>query len=170
MFYQRFLFSILSTFIFLTFANVSLHQSEIKHRRRKTVSSRNLNQRSSKAINFTFNQCSFKCPMKECSKTAVAFSQLPHLKKHMLSIHGKVSGRDHTNLMQVCQLTFLPFKDKPYMCSICKDFFKTKLELQQHSESCSVNGELSKDQILSENVSQSWVLFSWKFTDDFLSD
>lgn len=32
----------------------------------------------------------FKCPMDECRTLSVAFSQLPHLKKHMLSIHGKV--------------------------------------------------------------------------------
>lgn len=61
----------------------------------------------------------------------VAFSQLPHLKKHMLSIHGK---------------------DKPYMCEVCKDFYKTKQDLQTHSLSCPLNGDLTNDQLLSENV------------------
>lgn len=32
----------------------------------------------------------FKCPMPDCVPTSVAFSQLPHLKKHMLSIHGRL--------------------------------------------------------------------------------
>ncbi|CAG9801595.1 unnamed protein product [Chironomus riparius] len=56
----------------------------------------------------------FRCPIDECTKSAVAFSQLPHLKKHMLSIH-------HQSL--------------PYMCK-CKTFFKTKQELQQHYQTC----------------------------------
>lgn len=38
------------------------------------------------------------------------------------------------------------------MCQICKDFYKTKLELQQHTEKCSQRDDLSKDQILSETV------------------
>jgi len=38
------------------------------------------------------------------------------------------------------------------MCPTCKDFFKTKLELQQHSEKCSQIGDLSKDQLLNENI------------------
>jgi hypothetical protein len=66
-----------------------------------------------------------------CAPASVAFSQLPHLKKHMLSIHGK---------------------DKPYMCSHCKDFFKTKQELQTHSLSCSKDDSLTTDQALSESV------------------
>ncbi|KAL1129172.1 hypothetical protein AAG570_013702 [Ranatra chinensis] len=49
-----------------------------------------------------------------------AFSQLPHLKKHMLSIH-KTS--------------------KPYMCTACKSYFKTKSQLQEHFETCE-NGRL----------------------------
>lgn len=68
--------------------------------------------------------------MSECAASAVAFSQLPHLKKHMLSIHGK---------------------DKPYRCDVCKDFYKTKQELQQHAQNCFKNGD-SKDQMLNENV------------------
>lgn len=27
-------------------------------------------------------------------------------------------------------------KDKPYMCSVCNDFYKTKVELQSHSNVC----------------------------------
>lgn len=56
----------------------------------------------------------FKCPIDVCAKSQVAFSQLPHLKKHMLSIHGQ---------------------NKPYMCT-CETFFKTKQDLQQHSQNC----------------------------------
>lgn len=69
--------------------------------------------------------------MTECIKTAVAFSQLPHLKKHMLSIHGK---------------------DKPYMCEKCKDFYKTKQELMQHAQECKSQENLSKDEALNESV------------------
>lgn len=47
------------------------------------------------------------------------------------------------------------------MCNICKDFYKTKLELQQHAEKCFVDGELSKDQLLSENVSLHDFISSW---------
>lgn len=69
--------------------------------------------------------------MKECAVSAVAFSQLPHLKKHMLSIHGK---------------------DKPYRCEVCKEFFKTKQELQQHAQNCFKNGDSSGDHLLNDNV------------------
>lgn len=55
----------------------------------------------------------FKCPI--CVGTKLGFSQLPHLKKHLKSIHGQ---------------------DKPYMCEVCNAFFKTKLEIQQHSYDC----------------------------------
>jgi uncharacterized Zn-finger protein len=53
----------------------------------------------------------FKCLI--CPEKA--FSQLPHLKKHMLSIH-KTS--------------------KPYMCTACKSYFKTKIQLHEHFDSC----------------------------------
>lgn len=45
----------------------------------------------------------------------VAFSQLPHLKKHMLCIHKTT---------------------KPYVCSYCKTFHRTKSELEFHYASC----------------------------------
>ncbi|CAO1335303.1 unnamed protein product [Diamesa hyperborea] len=64
----------------------------------------------------------FKCPMPDCVPTSVAFSQLPHLKKHMLSIHGQ---------------------PKPYLCELCKDFYKTKQELMQHTHVCSKKERLS---------------------------
>lgn len=48
-------------------------------------------------------------------QTGLGFSQLPHLKKHLKSIHGL---------------------DKPYMCENCKEFFKTKYDIQQHSFEC----------------------------------
>lgn len=53
----------------------------------------------------------FKCILCE----NIAFSQLPHLKKHMLCIHKT---------------------DKPYMCAHCKAFFKTKHELDVHQAVC----------------------------------
>ncbi|XP_044735145.1 zinc finger protein 501-like [Chrysoperla carnea] len=53
----------------------------------------------------------FKCLLCE----NVAFSQLPHLKKHMLCIH-------KTN--------------KPYLCTHCKTFFKTKNDLEAHQLEC----------------------------------
>lgn len=58
----------------------------------------------------------FKCPV--CVDTETAFSQLPHLKTHMRAIHGL---------------------DKSYLCpSGCKQFFKTKNDLLQHSAECEV--------------------------------
>lgn len=53
----------------------------------------------------------FKCILCE----NIAFSQLPHLKKHMLCIH-------KTN--------------KPYMCVHCKTFHKTKNDLEVHYTIC----------------------------------
>jgi uncharacterized Zn-finger protein len=73
----------------------------------------------------------FRCPIEECAKSAVAFSQLPHLKKHMLSIHGQ---------------------SKPYMCT-CKMFFKTKQDLQQHAQTCSDKKQLTGDKSLEDSVS-----------------
>ncbi|RZF39647.1 hypothetical protein LSTR_LSTR001168 [Laodelphax striatellus] len=53
----------------------------------------------------------FKCLM--CADRA--FSQLPHLKKHMLAIHKT---------------------DKPYLCKPCGEFFKTKSQLLDHEREC----------------------------------
>ncbi|XP_055703922.1 zinc finger protein 569-like [Phlebotomus papatasi] len=55
----------------------------------------------------------FKCPL--CVEQETAFSQLPHLKKHMQAIHKQ---------------------DKPYMCESCNQFFRTKIELTQHNSEC----------------------------------
>lgn len=55
----------------------------------------------------------FKCLL--CTETGTAFSQLPHLKKHMSSIHGQ---------------------SKPYLCLGCNEFFKTKVEHQTHMADC----------------------------------
>ena len=55
----------------------------------------------------------FKCPL--CIQTESAFSQLPHLKKHMKAIHDQ---------------------EKSYMCEVCNEFFKTKIEHQQHTAMC----------------------------------
>lgn len=53
----------------------------------------------------------FRCPL--CDN--IAFSQLPHLKKHMLCIHKT---------------------DKPYLCRSCKTFYKTKNALEEHMAQC----------------------------------
>lgn len=58
----------------------------------------------------------FKCPI--CLKKGTAFSQLPHLKKHMQAIHGL---------------------DKAYMCANCSQFFKTKFEHSTHVANCTKN-------------------------------
>lgn len=55
----------------------------------------------------------YKCLI--CVENETSFSQLPHLKKHMQAIHGK---------------------ENPYMCSVCNVFYKTKVELQNHSVVC----------------------------------
>lgn len=45
----------------------------------------------------------------------ITFSQLPHLKKHMLCIHKS---------------------NKPYVCEFCKSFHRTKSELETHYATC----------------------------------
>uniref|UniRef100_A0A6M2DLX0 C2H2-type domain-containing protein n=2 Tax=Xenopsylla cheopis TaxID=163159 RepID=A0A6M2DLX0_XENCH len=55
----------------------------------------------------------YKCKL--CKDDLVAFSQLPHLKKHMLCIH-------KTN--------------KPYVCDNCEGFFRTKIDLNEHATEC----------------------------------
>ncbi|XP_018325948.1 zinc finger protein OZF-like [Agrilus planipennis] len=45
----------------------------------------------------------------------VAFSQLPHLKKHMFCIHKS---------------------DKPYVCQYCRSFYRTKNDLEHHQSDC----------------------------------
>lgn len=59
----------------------------------------------------------------------IAFSQLPHLKKHMLCIH-------KTN--------------KPYVCTYCKSFHKTKVDLETHLENCNLNAQLPKEKLKTE--------------------
>ncbi|KAF6202744.1 hypothetical protein GE061_003146 [Apolygus lucorum] len=63
----------------------------------------------------------FKCLI--CDNKA--FSQLPHLKKHMLSIH-------KTN--------------KPYYCIGCKLFFQTKIQLQEHQEVCTAGVKTEQEE------------------------
>lgn len=62
-----------------------------------------------------------------------AFSQLPHLKKHMLSIHKT---------------------DKPYLCVGCKKYFKTKNQLLDHENGCkeALDKKNSKDDSLDISV------------------
>lgn len=52
-----------------------------------------------------------------CVLCNTSFSQLPHLKKHMLCIHKS---------------------NKPYVCSHCKSFHKTKNDLDTHYHKCKV--------------------------------
>ncbi|KAG8321916.1 gastrula zinc finger protein XlCGF52.1 isoform X1 [Homalodisca vitripennis] len=52
-----------------------------------------------------------------------AFNQLPHLKKHMLTIHKT---------------------DKPYMCVGCQSFFKTKSVLLEHESGCQLTNTSGK--------------------------
>lgn len=61
----------------------------------------------------------FKCLLCE----NMAFSQLPHLKKHMLCIHKT---------------------DKPYLCRVCKKFFKKKTQLEEHQLNCKSNCEVKE--------------------------
>lgn len=51
----------------------------------------------------------FSCPI--CNEST--FSQLPHLKTHMRTIHKKLES---------------------YLCRTCNTFFRTKIELQQHND------------------------------------
>lgn len=53
----------------------------------------------------------------------IAFSQLPHLKKHMYCIHKTT---------------------KPYVCMHCKSFHKTKMDLDNHYGKCSAYKKLPK--------------------------
>lgn len=85
--------------------------------------------------------------MKECNAAQVAFSQLPHLKKHMLSIHGK----DKPYGKKIKSRPDLKIHLNSFLvCEICREFFKTKQELQMHTQNCFKDGD--KDQILNENV------------------
>lgn len=55
----------------------------------------------------------FKCLL--CVDSGTAFSQLPHLKKHMASIHKQTN---------------------PYICEGCYESFKMKVEYQAHTSDC----------------------------------
>lgn len=55
----------------------------------------------------------FKCLL--CVDSGTAFSQLPHLKKHMASIHKQTN---------------------PYICEGCYESFKMKVEYQAHTVDC----------------------------------
>ena len=83
----------------------------------------------------------FECPL--CTGQETAFSQLPHLKKHMLTIHGQ---------------------DKPYLCRYCNSFFKTKADFQGHAENCkskddNVQEVAKKDE---QKVIKNFLIFLWK--------
>lgn len=67
----------------------------------------------------------FRCPI--CENTA--FSQLPHLKKHMLCIHKT---------------------DKPYFCTFCRTFHKTKNSLEEHIQICKSVIETVEEKVVKE--------------------
>lgn len=58
-----------------------------------------------------------------CVLCNTSFTQLPHLKKHMLCIHNS---------------------NKPYVCSHCKSFHKTKNDLEIHYASCKASKKTRK--------------------------
>ncbi|CAG4950758.1 unnamed protein product [Colias eurytheme] len=58
-----------------------------------------------------------------CAMCPINFSQLPHMKAHMRNIHGK---------------------ENPYRCQKCKQFFKLKADLSEHTKSCNANRKASK--------------------------
>ncbi|XP_047534976.1 zinc finger protein 37 homolog isoform X1 [Vanessa atalanta] len=51
----------------------------------------------------------------DCAMCPLSFSQLPHMKSHMRKIHGK---------------------ENPYRCKKCKQFFKLKIDLENHTKNC----------------------------------
>ncbi|KAJ0178462.1 hypothetical protein K1T71_006285 [Dendrolimus kikuchii] len=52
-----------------------------------------------------------------CALCPLSFSQLPHMKAHMRKIHGK---------------------ENPYRCTKCNQYFKLKVQLENHSKTCTV--------------------------------
>lgn len=67
-----------------------------------------------------------------CAMCPMSFSQLPHMKTHMSKIHGKESA---------------------YKCTKCEEFFKLKVELETHANTCTVGDrELSFEEKIQASV------------------
>lgn len=79
-------------------------------------------------------------------QTGLGFSQLPHLKKHLKSIHGQ---------------------DKPYMCENCKEFFKTKYDIQQHSFECVKEETVGSVEELIERTVRKFFNFQYNYPKRF---
>lgn len=68
----------------------------------------------------------------DCAMCPLSFSQLPHMKAHMRKIHGK---------------------ENPYRCKKCQQFFKLKIELENHTKNCKFGEkELSFEEKLQASV------------------
>lgn len=57
-----------------------------------------------------------------CAVCPLSFSQLPHMKAHMRNIHGK---------------------ENPYRCTKCNQFFKLKVQIENHVKTCKVGDKNS---------------------------
>ncbi|XP_052741863.1 zinc finger protein 25-like isoform X2 [Bicyclus anynana] len=68
----------------------------------------------------------------QCAMCPMSFSQLPHMKAHMRKIHGK---------------------ENPYRCKKCQQFFKLKVDLENHEKMCIVGDkELSFEEKIEASV------------------
>lgn len=80
----------------------------------------------------------FKCLLCDAS-----FIQLPHLKKHMLCVHKT--------------------KD-PYVCKYCKQFYKTKMLLEKHTDNCqSRDSDNFKNQVDDDKIESRTPLHRMRF-------
>lgn len=67
-----------------------------------------------------------------CAMCPLSFSQLPHMKAHMRKIHGQTN---------------------PYRCKKCEQFFKLKIDLEDHDKVCQVGvKELSFEEKIQASV------------------
>ncbi|CAH0761008.1 unnamed protein product [Diatraea saccharalis] len=67
-----------------------------------------------------------------CAMCPLRFSQLPHMKAHMRTIHGK---------------------ENAYKCKKCEQFFKLKVDLENHVKNCTVGDkELSYEEQIEESI------------------
>lgn len=67
-----------------------------------------------------------------CAMCPLSFSQLPHMKAHMQKIHGQTN---------------------PYRCKKCEQFFKLKIDIEEHDKICKVGEkELSFEEKIQASV------------------
>ncbi|XP_038206195.1 zinc finger protein 2-like [Zerene cesonia] len=69
-----------------------------------------------------------------CAMCPLNFSQLPHMKAHMRNIHGK---------------------ENPYRCQKCKQFFKLKADLADHTKNCNTDQKSAKSSQKGESEEES---------------